>query len=357
MGLWSRIVRALSSQGSQGAPLGPVGGESNTQTQSQAVGTMEATEASAADDGRWPEDRWWAPQEATLTAPVRIERPELSNEARAIEELLLESLDGHDLSMPPLPKVPERVLRMLRDAECDWGPVADEISEDEVIAAAVLRTANSAMYGGVERITAVRPAVNRLGSKVIRVLMMHQALRAVTFRGKRGGRELARTIWCESLASAYIMAELAGFMGAGVEDAFLIGLLHDIGKVVVMRVVADEESAMDYPLDAGTFEYLCDRCHEEFGALIADAWRLSPDLRALAADHHSHPNLVDPLRSKRLMLQLTDMINSAIGYGPAGAYKILESRAAVELGLADREDFVELLSRLPEGIEEAINDA
>ena len=74
----------------------------------------------------------------------------MSTEARALENALVSHFDGHDLTIPSLPRVPEGVLRELRSSDCDYGKVAGLIAEDQVIAAAVIRMANSPIYGGVQ---------------------------------------------------------------------------------------------------------------------------------------------------------------------------------------------------------------
>lgn len=94
-------------------------------------------------------DRWWEFEDATLTEPLEIERGELSTEARALENLLVSHFDGHNLSLPPLLHVTETLLPKLASAKCDLRSIARELGEDQVIAAAVLRMANSVIYRGL----------------------------------------------------------------------------------------------------------------------------------------------------------------------------------------------------------------
>ena len=257
MGLWSWIIDKLSEEG--GARREP-GGERATQSGSAggaAVAVADRADSpDRADEGQ-PEEKWWAPEDAALTELQDIERPELSMEARALENLLVSHFDGHDLRMPPLLPVAEAVLPRLGDPRCELGIVANTLSEDQVVAAALLRMANSPLYRGLNKITALRPAITRLGVRALRTLLMHESLRAAMFHRKGATRELASAVWRRSLASACIMRGLSQFTDLDVEDAFLIGLLHDIGDVIVLRIVSAEQTGGRYKIDLDAFEYLC----------------------------------------------------------------------------------------------------
>ncbi len=150
------------------------------------------------------------------------------------------------------------------------------------------------------------------------------------------------------------MRGLSKFTTVDRENAFLMGLLHDIGDVVVLRIVHGEHVHNRYEIDTDTFEYLCYECHQEFGELIADAWGLPSDLKTIITDHHTLSEPDHPLRTERLQIQLTDMINSLLGYAPFVCYDLLGSKVVSELGLAGRADFVAFLEGLPDRIEETV---
>ena len=350
MGLWNWIVSQITeppgTTPGRRSPSGSMG------SQGVAVADRPLDKEREQDDQ--PSEKWWAPAGATLTEPPPVQRPDLSTEARAVENLLVSHFDGHDLSLPPLMHVAESVLPRLRDTNADLGQVVSDLSSDQVIATAILRMANSPLYRGLNKITAIRPAVSRLGFKALRTLLIHESMRAVMFGRKGGANELARMVWRQSLASACIMRGLSKFTAVDEEQAFLTGLLHDIGNVVVLRIVRGDDVALRYEIDLDTFDYLCYESHQEFGELIADAWRLPPDLKALILDHHGHPAPDDPLRIERLQLQLTDMICAMLGYAPSVSYNLLESYPVAELGLADRDDFLVFLDELPGEVEEAV---
>lgn len=356
MGLWSWILgKGIDGERGQVArpPHAP---KSPRSSAGEAVMVLEPPEASATPRRMASVGRWWAPKGAILTEPLTMDRPNLSTEARTLENLLVSRFDGHDLTLPALLPVAETVLPQLSDPNCDLEKVANSVAEDQAIAAALLTMANSALYAGLNKITAFVPAITRLGVRALRTLLLHESLRAATLHRQHADNEFARMVWLRSLASAYVMRGLSDFTGLDEEDAFLIGLLHDMGNVVVLRAVHGEQVTQRYEIAPDTFEYLCHECHQEFGELIADAWSLPSELKALISDHHTYPDPDDPLRTLRLQLQLTDMINALLCYTPFVPYNLLESRVAGDLDLAARNDFVAFLNRLPDQLAETVGE-
>ena len=354
MGLWDWIIDALTT-----GDDGPSRSTPNATSSSSATAVLDAPTDDQRDGDAGSDleeaDRWWAPEGITAIDPIGVELPERSMQTRVLEEKLISHFDGHDLTLPPMPKVAEHVLRRLRDPKCSASDVAGDLSEDQVIAASVLRIANSPLYRGVTKISSLQSAVARLGTGAIRTLMMHQSFRAAMFQQNSGDKQLAELIWHGSLAGAAIMRHLARILKRDEDEAFLIGLLHDIGNVITLRIVMEHERMTHEPIDIPAFEFLCHETHQEFGELITEAWGLPDDLKSLVADHHSYPEPDDPLRTERLMLILTDMISQMLGFAPPAQYDLANATVVSDLGLAGSPDFERLLAELPETIDKTVS--
>ena len=300
---------------------------------------------------------WWDLEDATLTEQVEPLRPELSADARALENLLISHFDGHNLTLPPLLAAAERVLPLLTRRDYSVKQVAKALAEDQVIAAAVLRMANSPLYRGVNKITAMIPAIGRLGARALRMLLLHESMRAASFTSRSGMKELAQSIWRRSMASACTMRGLAELTGTDKENAFLAGLLHDIGYVVVLRVTHEycQNARYDIDLNFPTFEYLGFECHQEFGELVAESWSLADEMKAILTSHHTYPEGDDPYRTVRLQLHLADMIVSLLGYADYRPYDLLHSRPVQDLNLTHNANFIVFLKHLPVQVEEMVS--
>ena len=359
MGFWDWIKELFASADEDGGQpgkqpsatattVGQPGGEG-------AVATLEAPEGQSQQPAsETPPAKWWEPEGERLTEPKTLERPDLSTEGLMLENMLIAQFDGHDLNLPPLPGVVERVLHRLGATNSSLAEVAKDIGDDQVLAASILRIANSPLYRALDKITALDAAVVRLGARAVRTLMLHESLRAATFGISSAGGEFAQYIWRRALASACIMRGMARYVKLDREVAFSYGLLYNIGNVMVLRVIFGSRALSFDVMDYETFDYLCAECHQELGELVADAWKLPDNLKSLIADHHTYPAPDDPLRVERLSLQLTGMICSLLGYEPYEPYDLLQSTAAKELGLDTREDFKRYLADLPEDVEETL---
>lgn len=299
---------------------------------------------------------WWVPPGAIAGDPPDLPRPDLSAEAAAIEYIIIANFDGHDLVMPSMPRVAERVLAALHDPECQVEPLAQLASEDQVLAAALIRTANSPLYRGVHRTESLEKAITRIGLNTLRTIVLHQSMRTVLFPRKGIDRTLAERIWRRSLAAGAIMRRLAPLASIDPDEAFLFGLLHDIGSVVVVRIIHTNYEKTQWMVDVETGEYLCWEAHQEFGELIAQAWNLPGRLRALITEHHALPTSDAPLRRERLLLQLTERICALLGYAPLTTpFDLLATSAVRELGWTDSPQFAALLESLPEAILETVS--
>ena len=349
VGLWDWILNHWLQQTppSSGSP------HAASTERSVAVATLDPDDLQ--DDHDRETEKWWAPHGATMTEPPPPTRPNLDAEARSLENLLISHFDGHDLRMPPLLHVAETVLPRLRDPNYSLAEAARTLAQDQVVAAAVLRMANSPLFRGLSKIASLQPAVARLGTNALRTLLMHESFRAATFFRKGDATAYARFIWRRSLASACIMHALSKLTGVDSDEAFLTGLLVDIGNVLVLRIVFSDQGSTACEIDLDTFQYLCDECHQEFGELVADAWSLPPTLKTIISDHHTEPAQDDALRTQRLMIQLADMICALLGFALPVPYDLMNSRVVAELGLKGDADFIAMLERLPDDLEELTN--
>lgn len=343
MGLWDLIWTWLTE------PSGHANGASRADSGGVATLTEESSD-------NLPDDSpWWQAEDGGIIELVTVERPSLTTEALALENALVQQLDGHDLTLPPLPRVAEKVLKDLRSRKSSLNQVAKHVAEDQVIAGAVLRMANSPLYRGRDKVVALQPAVVRLGANAIKTLMMHQTLRAISGGFKGRTANYAAALWLNSQAGAFVMRQLAPLKGIDIDDAFLMGLLHDIGDVIVLRQAAQNSRIADLQVTQEEFDYICFECHQEFGELIADSWGLPEDLKTIITTHHTYPEPDHPLRNEMLLVQVSDMICSLLGYAAPQPYDLLNAKPVQDLDLHKNPDFVELLKILPGEVDDLLD--
>lgn len=357
MSLWSWLFHKIS----QPAPQAPrERGSEPFEPDEMPVQTATVTEsntppaASRSTEGGSP---WWIPVGDANLDPVEPEAETSSPGIAFLENVLVSHFDGHDLTMPLLNSVVERVLPRLGSPNCNIKEITREIGEDQVLAAAVLRTANSPMYRGIQKTSSVSAAVTRIGVKALRTILLHQSMRSAVFGKSSLTRQFANSLWKKSLADACVMRGLAGVLNADQDEHHLIGLMHDIGSILVLRIINDQLKQGCATIDQDAFEYLRRNTHQEFGELIARAWQLPPDLTSLITDHHSNPAPNDPLARQRWMLCLTEMIGGMLYSDTPRNYDILNCTAARSLGLTNQPRFAQWLEQLPKQIDEVLGEA
>jgi len=231
---------------------------------------------------------------ATHQAPEPLWRLEHAMEARCASGVL---------RVPPYPAVALRVQETMARKGVGLGEVAELIGADAGLAADILRCANSVMYRRGDQVIDLTQALTRIGVQQVMRLLVASGL-AVQAQAVGPLVLLRRMVWIEGLAAAAVSQELARLRGLRAEDAFTLGLLHDIGKIVALTFLEGmvEEQRFGDPLPRAAWEALVERQHVRMGLLTADRWRLPALVHEVIAAHHeaaapcSDPRLLDVVR-------------------------------------------------------------
>ncbi len=206
--------------------------------------------------------------------------------------MLREELDRID-SVPMLSEVAGRILKMVDDPRITAHQLAEVVARDQSLVTSVLRIVNSAYYGFHWRISSVSQAVVLLGFRTIRNLV----LAAAVMKGYGGHARVAgfeRIVhWRHSIACATAAAILAATWKLGTPgEAFLAGLVHDIGRVILDQHFPEEFAESLARLrrgDASMLEVEEDvfgLTHAAVGAHVARKWKLPDSVITGIADHH-----------------------------------------------------------------------
>lgn len=221
---------------------------------------------------------------------------------------------------------------MANDPDVSVKDVARVVAGDPVLAMTVLRMANSAMSAPVSPITDITEAVGRLGTASVRNVVLAACLQAQAADQKVYGKAGARIV-DHSLGTALIALRLGPRKQAG--ELFLGGLLHDVGKLLILKIAHDTRSAFP-DLTDGEVETIVAERHAQMGGWLAARWQLPEALSELIAWHH-HPDWAE-----RYEMVSTIRIASRLAYrygfgGEARTDDLLEDPACEAVGLdADR---------------------
>ncbi len=206
----------------------------------------------------------------------------------------LEALVGGMETLPSLPESYARIERLLEDPESSVDDVAEVVAQDVAISAKLLQLVNSAFFGHFQQVDSPQKAVHLLGLETVKSLVLSLHLFSQLNRGEdlpisvEGVWE--HSLWVAATAKGLTLAEGLGETEA--DCAFLAGLLHDVGKVILAINLPERyrESVSGVP-PFGDGLYQAERegfgvGHPEVGAYLMGLWGLpGPVIEAIAYHH------------------------------------------------------------------------
>jgi putative nucleotidyltransferase with HDIG domain len=198
---------------------------------------------------------------------------------------ILETIEGDELELPLLPHVIWEVMDLSADDAVDASRLSDLIHQDVSLAGHVLRVANSPAFMPRYPITSLQQAVSRLGMTQLSEIAFCIALRGKVFHLPRFKDEIQH-LWNHALQTAFFAKTIAVRCHQNPEEAFLCGLLHDIGKPVILQIITDLQKKLAYTLVPSTLQELLETHHTQAGGRLADAWQLASPVRECIMYHH-----------------------------------------------------------------------
>lgn len=197
---------------------------------------------------------------------------------------------GNFKELPAMPNVIMHALNVIKDPESSLKELAKIISYDQSLSTKVLTLVNSAYYGFSQQITSINRAISLIGMSKAKNLIMTVAMRPMLMN--QGDKEL----WKHSIMTAVGCEYIAkNFKIMDVDEAFVIGFLHDLGKVILNLKDAKlyekvKETAQYNPhiLEIERVYFGADHC--QMGSILTKRWQL-PLLVNNTVKYHHAPNL------------------------------------------------------------------
>lgn len=265
-----------------------------------------------------------------------------------LERSELKALVDRMDALPTLSGVAAQLLQLTNDDTTDSATIARVIESDQALTARLLRLVNSTAFNFPAEIKTVSRAVVTLGFKTIRCIALGMAVTHLFPRQQGGHAFHPQEFWKHSLACAVCAELLASRLPGRVDkdEAFVAGLLHDIGKLVISTCMRKEYDAVvdrarkdDIPLLDAEHEMLgVDHC--EAGKWLAERWGLPDVFAQVIWLHHHAPGSVTLNGASPTLIAVVRLADALvrgqmIGSGGNDHYAPLTSEYARELGLSD----------------------
>lgn len=222
----------------------------------------------------------------------------------ALELALLERLNVGRAALPMLPAVAQSALQLVNNPDTNIAEFARLVEKDPPIAARFLSVANSALYSRGRKVTSLEEAVMRLGLYACRDLLM-QVVYASTLSGLKRYQREVQASFQRSVHSGLTCRAVCATLDIRFREAYLCGLLHDIGESRVYRILSE----LGEPASEAEAALLVHRYHERAGVELADLWKLPPEIQEVCQAHHTRGQPTsDAIRIVRIADLLIDKV-------------------------------------------------
>ncbi len=258
-------------------------------------------------------------------------------DAKDLETLVVDLIKNDNVNIPPYPVVAMRLQRLLGEDDYGIGDLQRVISGDPILAATILRYANSAAFRGVTPATTLESAITRIGSNEVSKIALATTIGAhAIVTGCLS--QLRRRYWRLGMTSALLCRALAYWRKQNPEEAFICGLLHDFGQVVATacfeEVITRTRDARILP--EPLWETAVERFHVELGLVTAARWNLPNLICSVIMAHHDPES--DP--SNRDMIDIVNTCDAIALMLDKEASPTVETLAALGTLRTDEPEYI-----------------
>lgn len=247
----------------------------------------------------------------------------------SLEEIVAKHLASNEISLPLFDQTATRVQQMVQSGDYDVEDVGRLIQSDPALTGDLLRMSNSTFFGGIEKVATVRDAIMRLGMRQVVELLVLSGQRKLYRLRDPALHGFVERLWSHAVAcgvGSEWLARKLRIEGAR-EQAFLAGLLHDVGKLLLLRVLDELKASGSLPFEPSEtlVQQLLDGLHPEQGFALMSQWNI-PDTYGEVVRDHEKPE-VDERNVLLNIVRLVDTACNKLGVG---------LREAEDVGLASR---------------------
>ncbi len=239
----------------------------------------------------------------------------------------------NEFDIPMLPTVATEVMKLTNNPNVGLSDLEKVVKQDQALAARVIKTANSPFYRGVAEITSLSNAMSRIGLKSIKDIVVSLSVQSQTFK-LAGFEPIMDRIWDHSVACAGVAQHYAQKIGAEADAAFLAGLLHDVGKTIIVQIAGKLQNnegirarQKDPKVDPKKYEIpglkdtvlplAFQEYHLTAGYAVASRWSLTEIVADVVKNHHDYKKAQPAHQRLCAIVQLANLTCHHYGLGHA----------------------------------------
>jgi len=226
-----------------------------------------------------------------------------------------------------LPEITLKIIELVEDPNSTARDLHKIIANDPALCSRILKVVNSAFYGLPRQIGSINRAIVLLGLNAVKNIAIAASLTKLFRGGELCARFSAKELWIHSIATAAASKLVCDELKLNLSDeAFLAGLIHDIGIMVEVQSmrhellqVFEEMTFDDNGAPTSDMREIEERVlgasHEAFGAGLCDAWKFPKSFTYVTRHHHAPLELPADSRTLTTIVYIADRIAALCGYG------------------------------------------
>jgi len=231
------------------------------------------------------------------------------------------ALERKKINLPTLPRIHARFRELIVTGAVSQR-IADLLKKDVAISAELIRMSNSAYYKGFMEKKSLEQAISRLGSAATEQTVAELAGRESIAMKTRKYRALIEKVWKHSIACAYASEITVNLLNLKLTaDPFSMGLLHDIGKLALLQIIADKEhrGKLNGGMPTAKLIDTVATHHCFFGAKLLEKWRYADSYINCALNHENEALDNDEEKEEKLpqeilIVRFANMAAKFMGY-------------------------------------------
>lgn len=261
-----------------------------------------------------------------------------------------------------LPEVTAKIIAVVDDPKSTARDLHNIIKNDPALATKILKVVNSAFYGLPGQVSDLDRAIVLLGLSAVKNIAISASISRLFTAEKLSDQFSARDLWKHSVAVAVATRQLVALIGkkAFSEEAFLAGLIHDLGMLVERQAFPDQLTEVIRIASRGGRPFceiereIVGADHQALGTALAAKWKFPRALQVVLGYHHNVTNLSAEHKLLPTIVYAADTLccHERIGFHLTGEGQPLEDTLIESIGLSEA-DIANVRDELPEQIEAA----
>ncbi|MCA9284011.1 MAG: HDOD domain-containing protein [Phycisphaerales bacterium] len=226
-----------------------------------------------------------------------------------------------------LPEITLKIIELVEDPSSTAQDLHNIIANDPALCSRILKVVNSAFYGLPRQIGSINRAIVLLGLNAVKNIAIAASLAKLFRGGELCSKFSARDLWIHSIATGTAGKLIADELKLGLPDeAFLAGLIHDIGIMVEMQAerlkLVEVFETLELDGDGTPKQDMREletkvfgTNHEVFGAALCETWKFPRSFSYVAGHHHDPQSLPDNSRTLAWVVHVADRISGTLKLG------------------------------------------